>query len=456
MKIYKIFQYAMLFGAALMINACAGEEEDIFDQSAAERLNTSSDKYSSILEGAKGGWVVEYYPTNSNAPTTGEGYLWLVKFFNDQQVLVAMNNQFSNNIYAEDSSAWEVITDNGPVLSFNSFNKNVHSFSDPDVQSIPGNDDSVWGVGVGGDYEFVIVDAPVTKNAAEEPFVMLKGKKRGTYNRMTQLPDTTNFQQYLADVQSFQKSKFSTSIPNKCMMTIGEEHYYITNAGTGIAGMYLENEDPLTTTTQHPFMITKRDGKYYLRFRSSMKSDDITVQEFVYNKDADRFEVEGNDALRIEGEPVQHFFVEQMNSNSHRWQWTASSDMSDSFATLLSQVVQGFRSAGYTFTNMQLRRVNENVVLRIQYRQRSSSSAVDYIFSVDEQADGVVLKYVSPVPTANNSGERILTAIPVINDLFTALSQKVAVTPAISNFNLSTVKLAMVNDNNTWFNVTWY
>ena len=75
---------------------------------------------------------------------------------------------------------------------------------------------------------------------------------------------------------------------------------------------------------------------------------------------------------------------------------------------------------------------------------------------VDEQADGVVLKYVSPVPTANNSGERILTAIPSINDLFTALSQKVAVTPAISNFNLSTVKLAMVNDNNTWFNVTWY
>ena len=153
---------------------------------------------------------------------------------------------------------------------------------------------------------------------------------------------------------------------------------------------------------------------------------------------------------------MQHFFVEQMNSNSHRWQWTASSDMSDSFATLLSQVVQGFRSAGYTFTNMQFRRVNENVVLRIQYRQRSSSSAVDYIFSVDEQADGVVLKYVSPVPTANNSGERILTAIPSINDLFTALSQKVAVTPAISNFNLSTVKLAMVNDNNTWFNVTWY
>lgn len=447
MKIYKIFQYAMLFGAALMINACAGEEEDIFDQSAAERLNTSSDKYSSILEGAKGGWVVEYYPTNSNAPTTGEGYLWLVKFFNDQQVLVAMNNQFSNNIYAEDSSAWEVITDNGPVLSFNSYNKNVHTFSDPDVQSIPGDDDNVWGVGVGGDYEFVIVDAPVTKNAAEEPFVMLKGKKRGTYNRMTQLPDTTNFQQYLADVQSFQKSIFSSELV-KCYIRLGDYNYVMTNGNTGIAGLYKEGEDALTTTTYHPFLMTKRNGNYYLRFRSSITvSDDSKVQEFVYDADKDIFSSIDNAEFTIEGYSPVRFFEEKLKDKS---QWRLLRMQKVRMSDKMYNLMDAFYKKQRTFANITWRMLDDKIYCRITY-----SSVADYEFSmdIDANANAVTFKYVGPKEDQKNAST-IYEKYPELQELLTAFSQKYIVKGTNNNYALNMLHFTSESDPDLWFDLT--
>ena len=153
--------YISLMVASLLSVGCAGEEDDLFDASAAERLNAASDKYSELLESSEGGWVIQYYPTNDGEPTTGQGYLWCVQFNKDHSVRVGMNNYFSGNSYKEEVSGWDVITDNGPVLSFSTANSLVHAFSDPDRRSVPGSSDDVWGVGIGGDYEFVIVDAPL-------------------------------------------------------------------------------------------------------------------------------------------------------------------------------------------------------------------------------------------------------------------------------------------------------
>ena len=117
----KNFLFLLFASAAMLITtSCVHEEDDIFDASAAERLNAASEKYSQLLESSEGGWVVEYYPTNEDALTTGQGYLWTVKFNKDESCKVGMNNYFSNNAYRECTSLWEVITDNGPVLTFNS------------------------------------------------------------------------------------------------------------------------------------------------------------------------------------------------------------------------------------------------------------------------------------------------------------------------------------------------
>ena len=54
-----------LFAAlAMSFTACVNEEDDLFDQSAAERLNQSKVTYTERFASSEAGWIMEYYPTN--------------------------------------------------------------------------------------------------------------------------------------------------------------------------------------------------------------------------------------------------------------------------------------------------------------------------------------------------------------------------------------------------------
>ena len=61
----KIFSTVILIAGALMFAGCAGEEKDLFEKSAAERLNETGKIYSSRLQSSEAGWVMEYYPTTT-------------------------------------------------------------------------------------------------------------------------------------------------------------------------------------------------------------------------------------------------------------------------------------------------------------------------------------------------------------------------------------------------------
>ena len=153
MKANKILTAALLLGSLVMTTACSNEEDDIFDQSAAERLNAASETYSNLLTAGTGKWAMEYFPTNNTDRYTGSGYLMTMKFDKSSAVTVGMKNIFSNNVYREATSMWQVITDDGPVLSFNTWNDNLHQFSQPeDIPFTTGSGNNEQGTGVGGDY----------------------------------------------------------------------------------------------------------------------------------------------------------------------------------------------------------------------------------------------------------------------------------------------------------------
>ena len=71
----KILSLTLLIGAATLMIGCAGEEEDLFDKSAAERLNEMRSIYTSRLEAQPAGWAMQYYPTMND-----DGYLILADF----------------------------------------------------------------------------------------------------------------------------------------------------------------------------------------------------------------------------------------------------------------------------------------------------------------------------------------------------------------------------------------
>lgn len=51
----------MLFGVGISLQSCLFEEEDTFEQSAANRLTENINRYERILQGVPNGWLMEYY-----------------------------------------------------------------------------------------------------------------------------------------------------------------------------------------------------------------------------------------------------------------------------------------------------------------------------------------------------------------------------------------------------------
>ena len=118
-KIFKIS--ALLLLLPLVTTSCFKmEQEDIFDKSAAERLNEAADSFSKILTDKGGIWQMEYFANEDM-----QGYVYVMKFSDNGSVDISGWNPYigaadkgngsTELAYGKATSQWDVITDNGPV-----------------------------------------------------------------------------------------------------------------------------------------------------------------------------------------------------------------------------------------------------------------------------------------------------------------------------------------------------
>ncbi|MCR4602091.1 MAG: DUF4302 domain-containing protein [Prevotella sp.] len=448
---------------ALTLTGCAGEEDDIFDKTAAERLNESSSKYSARLEAQPNGWAMQYYPTYSDMSPQGSGYLILMDFNPDNSVKVAMNNRFSNNQYWTDTSVWEVIKDNGPVLSFNSYNTCMHAFSDP--EDITWTADNEQSEGCGGDYEFIIVDAP-----EDASYMMLKGKKRNTYNLLTPIEEGVDYEQYLTDVNAFHNKIFSASAPTGCYLCFGPDSIYNMEDGNdGVPNIYPKGTDSIANESFHPFLITKRGNDYYLRFRDAFKRDFMegTLQELKYDSIQDCFFGTDNPDFVMIGYPAEQFFQEYSDAKGdHKFDFNVDNEMSDKFQTYITSLVDDFSSMkskknkAYSFLGLRFtwNAKNESFQWNLRYTPGTSSATLaGYNYTYEMDGNRVKFTYVAPGVDAKGSDAattNIRNALPSVVTITELLSQEFTITPANTNFNLSKLKFTAVNDPELWFIVT--
>lgn len=442
----KIFSISLLFSVtAMLFTGCVSEEDDLFSTSAAERLMQSKKVYTERLGGTT--WLMEFYPVNTDEAPKGNGYLILNQFKKDGSVVQAMQNDLSDGKYLTDTSLWEVISDQGTVLSFNSYNKCIHTFSDPGLYQT--------GQGYEGDYEFVILSL---EEGAK--YGMLKGKKRSTYNRLTRLPDDTDFEQYLQGIKDFTNMIFPSSAPNDCMMNIGDSTMVFTNASSGIASLYPLGGDAISETTDHAFTISQNDGKYYLRFREELagKGDD-KVQEFVYDEAADLFKSVDDENNRIQGPSAVWFFSDAL-SNGHKWMLSRSSEMSETMKTIFENMYNGFRKFGtgkYTLQNVQYSMIDDatsdsgKLKLDIAYRVGNSSAHLLVYYDLAFTDEGVTINNRQP----QGNGQTVINGIAGIAEFLTATEGAFNASPGASAFNMNTVKLTSATDGNLSFALTF-
>lgn len=161
--------YLILIALPFLFQSCLMEDKNIFPESAAERMNAALKHHQEILMGATNGWVMEYFPEKKQSYG---GYTMFVKFEAHDKVTVASELGKADQT---ESSMYQIISDSGPVLTFNTHNSLFHYFSEPKNPDGIGPGDS----GMGGDYEFLILESTPEK-------VTMKGKKTG--NRIIMIP----------------------------------------------------------------------------------------------------------------------------------------------------------------------------------------------------------------------------------------------------------------------------
>lgn len=475
----KICAFAILLTSALTFTGCSREQEDVFDKSAAERLNEVSSLYSQRLTSSKGGWVMEYYPDADNEDlVTGVGYLIMTRFYDNGSVYTGMKNAASDEyvpmpedknrniwrkvntapIFLTDSSAWQVITDMGPVLSFNSYNKCLGRFSDPeDLGRTPSKYDDESGKGYQGDYEFVMVDVPEGGN-----HILLKGKKRNVYQRLTRIPEGTDFEAYLDDIDKFHSNFFNENLPYEFVLTDNGTNYQMDRMHTGRPIFYPQGKDSVAYGRYLPYLVTKYDNQYHLRFKDSvMLAEGKTQmeQEFVYNASEDLFRGVGNSGNTITSPyaTAMQFFAQHYN-NQHKFKLfrnTERSDMSQKMLTAFEAASNAMTKKNKKYKIDSLALVKSGDELTWQLRYLSGKSGEDLPFRYSAQFDGEYLT-LNFIDAAAQNGRNVMNSVPEIKALLTeVLAHRFKVEAYITRFNLTKIKLTSETDPEIWFVINY-
>lgn len=440
----KILLLSFLFVTVAGFTGCKNEEDDLFSSSAAQRLAASKATYTQRLSQAVNGWVMEYYPTNDAAEYTGNCYLMMLKF-NADGTVVAAGNKFPtgkgyNNTLVQDTSNWQVIADQGPVLTFNTYNECIHYFSNPASYNL--------GNGFEGDYEFEI--SSLDENAQ---FAMLKGKKTSTYNRLTRLDRAEDFKSYLNSITSFQDSIFTATAPNYNILTLGDSSFVIKKAYTTFMNVYPVQGDSVTQTTVHPFGITKRDNSFYLRFRDKLAlNKDVAEQEFVFDAATCQFVGVTNSVCKISGYPKVEFLKETVGAK-HKYQLQSKSSMSSAMQTYINALVAELKDHKRTFDYLQLKMDDSgsNYVWKLSFSTLGSSHASttrDYLVTTTGSGSSITMNYTSPSDDAANM---VLTSMPSLKDVLTGLSGDFTISANTTDFDLSEMKFTSVKNPDLWF-----
>lgn len=272
-----------LLVAGLQFAACSNEDDSIFDQSAAERLEAGQKEYFQALCADGGTWAMEYF-SNVEEP----GYLFVLQFEPDKSVTIHTDHKWIGNAYKSEKSLWDVINDNGNVLTFNSYNTLFHIFSTPENIEGPyapkdDNNEDVdeEGYGHNGDYEFLLMEND-GKN------IRLRGKKRALYTYLRKLPSDVNIQDYLAKAKTMRTQFDARRFPNYVMTeTATGAQYDITGLSDGVVSIVpLNSTSPYSRTVTQPCIITENGMRPEAAFDCIRENDShFTISEFTWASD---------------------------------------------------------------------------------------------------------------------------------------------------------------------------
>ena len=381
----------LLLTLGLAFTACSRDEESLFDKSAAERTVEALENAQKYLTEAPNGWEFLYFPNPDEC-----GYNILVDFDEHGQVKASAKAYIqkgsikTDSIVVDANSTWEVVSDYGPILTFNTYNDVLHLWADP-------QDD---GDGFLGDYEFLILESTPER-------LLLKGKKHSGYSVLRRLPADQDWAQYFADIDSVQNMLFSNS--NLFLAEIGGKKYTLTDGSTGIftvadKGDAPDAEDP----TVLPFVTTQK-GIYFTAFLTEERNQDLVLNDAGVLKSS---------AATIGTGNLNEYFDYYMRLVAGKWKYDMKEKtIKDIFAPFDAILKEKYGNKKAKTTDLYwYNPEGKNGIITIAYSYTSSGNNADvqtmfYNYKMEQSGAQAKLTYVGP---ADDNAQKFLDVFPTI------------------------------------------
>ena len=410
-KFLNIFLLALITLSSVSLVSCKNEIDEIFDADAVARLDKAKAEYTDILTDKGGKWQLEYF-CNSKEP----GYIYVMTFKTDGSVTISGMNKWISYVngsstvgsvaYGSATSLWEVIADNGPVLSFNSFNPYFHLFADPeDIPSSSDEDDNETGYGHEGDYEFDLM-----KYSGDTLY--LSGKKYGIDMIMTRIDASYDDEIYMNEVVAMADSFFNAKIPQVYINLPNGTRYIVKNGATSILSMYKEFEDEISTTETYNVIIT-HDG---LSFMTPITLDGYVIQNFSRQADGSLLCRDDNETT-MTADALSTVFTNQ----TLVWRLNpeqAGGVYANCLASLANEL-NDYNKSKLSYIEMNYDLNKSNFVITFYAKKGTNTYKPKYFFTlapVDE--NHVKFNYVE----ADNAGSVYATRCPSIQTMIDAIS----------------------------------
>lgn len=402
--------------AALALTSCSNDQYEIFGESAAERLEQYKKEYHDVLVADGGIWTMEYF-SNDEEP----GYLFVMKFDNNGSVKIAGNHKWINNKYKEEVSLWKMIADNGPVISFNSFNSIFHIFSDPANITGPNapvngeNDIDETGYGHDGDYEFQVMDVSEDGNS-----IRLLGKKKLHHIYMHRLPADTDIQAYMEAYKKVEQSLFCKEIPNLILKNLDGEDYMVHGCETGIMSIYPAAGDAVEQTRSANFIITDKGIRFMEPFEIvNAAGEEKEIEEFAFT-DGYSLALAGHEGATLSaGTPQEYIY-----NNSRNWKIDTKSldgELKTQFDKFVNELrtLYGYKSANVNEMSFDYDPTAKSYVFRLRLRISANGYENNKFFITFSEADGgLKLTFGEPVDSSSALG---FNAYPEMRNLIDML-----------------------------------
>jgi len=286
MKKFIYFCGVSLFASATL-SSCLFEEDDIFGESAALRGQHYTKTITDVLYTPTNGWQMQYF-----ANPTSKGYNIYCQFFENGSVILASDHDYIRvgkaGTLRADTSTYVLNEQDGPVLSFNSWNDILSVFTDP-VDPKSGAED---GEGLQGDNEFV-----VTKVEGER--ITMRGERHEGIVIMQQCDRP--WKEYYKYIQDFRDYITNQLVTTYYVTTGNADTAYFSNLRTGYFDYLDRLNDPLK---KEQIACVFTASGFRMQFPDSLGMD--TFQEFIITEDSSKLVSENG---KIQCIPMWDYYV---------------------------------------------------------------------------------------------------------------------------------------------------